>query len=514
MPGRAKVIFEGDAAKAISQVGKLQDKVDNLTRQLKTTGRQSGKTGRSVVDGAKVAGGATDEWKGKVLAVAAGYLSIRGGVNLVTAALRDMEAERKRGAEAIKRSEMGMASLAQLAGGDPEKLKHMISEAKASAKQGGMGLTEGAKLQFTLESLGVAKHRELFAQLYGVVGEPAALAEGAKTLQTAMGKGETGSIRQVLNKLLKASAVSKTTVEAFAPAATIGAKGMAAIGVSDEEYLAALAKVSEGLKSVDEAGTQLQAFAEVVIKKGVGGKGLVGRAMEIEKMDLSPEKLLKFFGRKEAWKGFQSIIAQQGEIGDVTAALQRVDTETGGKGDYVGRMLESYGGIPELKEAKKLRQKSQELEVEEQKQFGVGQLRREGVLTNIRLQSLREGEGGFTRTARSWMGETAGFLGASGETIEDYLTPMPWSKMKLMEEETRKIRQRAEGLSPEQRAGIQLRGMQAQQRIGARTDLTLDEKFERMIEELRNINKNLGQNREEIRSARLSQGAGPSPHGE
>ena len=318
-----------------------------------------------VTDALKKAGAGTDGLKSKgksmgarfatdLKSMAAGYIGVQAAIRLASAALQKYNEIRQRGADRIRGAESSMQKLAQLSGGDPAQMARMTAAARLTAKTEGVSAGRGADLQFALESMGMAAHRKTFASTFRLADDPALLAGGAGTMQAAMGKAETGSARQVLNKLFGASAVSKTTVEEFAPAATTAARSVGRLGGSDEEFLAALAHVSKATKSADVGGTQIGAFADVMRKKGIGGSGLMAAARQVQAMGMDDATLIKWFGRKEGRKGYENMLALAGPIAGTTAELGRIDAERG-PDDLLGRMLGARESDPQLKAARDLR---------------------------------------------------------------------------------------------------------------------------------------------------------------
>ncbi len=274
MAEKIELDFDGDAQGALDALQLIINKQKKLIKQMKKGSKEA------AADMKKDFGSAADGAVKDIAKMALQYVSVGAAVAAVTKLIQVQNEERKRGLEIGKQAENALGKLIQLGGGDVTRTKQLIENAKRISTRGGVSLERGANLEFVLGSLGLGAERDLFTDFFGIA-DPEQLASGVATLQKGLGVKETGGAKQVLSKLLRAAAVSKATVSQFAPAASQVAASARAAGIGDEELLATLAEISKPAKTIDIAATQLDAFLNVLIKKSITGKGIVGAAREI-----------------------------------------------------------------------------------------------------------------------------------------------------------------------------------------------------------------------------------------
>ncbi len=236
-------------ADAIKTLAKLQGQINKLQAELAEATTKAKQASQGMTDGMQKAGTETEKTGGKIKKAGdehkrafgddaarslknyvTGMLSVTAVIGTATAALRAYHEERKRGAESIRGAAAAQGELAQLAGGDPAKLQRMMDEVRRTREETGMPAAEAARLQFTLEGMGLADKRTFFSRFRGIVGDPNALAEAAVTLQTAFGAGETGGVENIVSKLFAGAGASKTDVSGLATALTQFAQPARAIG--------------------------------------------------------------------------------------------------------------------------------------------------------------------------------------------------------------------------------------------------------------------------------------------
>jgi len=386
-----KTIFAGDAGKLIREQQKAIDSLSKMVDKLRETGRESRKSNtehktglNSIIQG--------------VGAAALGYMGLSQAIGMARQAMQALNEERERAASQIREGEFARSSLAQLAGGDPAEMRRMLTAAGASRVEFGMPDIAAHQLQFSLESLGLGRERKLFGSLYGVVEEPAQIAEAVGTLQAAMGIKETGNARQVLNKLLAASAVSKTTLEEFGPAVTRSAQEIKGIGGRDEELLASLAVLSRGTASAEEASTRIGALARAGLRHGLGGKGLLSLVDELEAKNLSEQDMIKFLGRARAYQGYQLIRGNRGLIEETLGKVSAAQAV--GPRDMTAGVLATVESDAQIAAARQTRRTEQELQISEEEAFGPHGLRLRDEEARLRRGLIAPGIQGPERLIR------------------------------------------------------------------------------------------------------------------
>ena len=348
---------------------------------------------------------------------AASTVSVAAAFSAARQALADLNEERKRAAEGATESAPRRGQLAQLAMGDPGKLESLIAETKKSRSQHGMTGEQAEKLQFAITSMGEEKERDFYAG-FNYIADPGALAEGVSTLKNAFGTKETGSTRQVANKMLAASAYSKTTLEQFAPAATIAAQASNNLGGSDEVLMGTLAVMAKGLKSADVAGTQITSFARVLMENNMGGKGILGGLDEVNKITagMTQSEQVDFFGKKEAFNAWSLMNMQRADIektiGDVRSAGSK-----SGDGDVSDRVQKSIMTNPELRAVKEKAIATEREKIAVGDKEATAQLQRERAYAEQNIHALKNDENGAVRWGLKQQQKLTDLLGLAPDTV-------------------------------------------------------------------------------------------------
>lgn len=397
-----KFNLEADEAKAVSAFLKVLDAQNKAEQGFKRT---------------LTAGQQVDTMLANFGKSAAGFASIATAVDLATKALQFHNQELEKAGQRQRGAEFGLAALSQLAGGDVGKMRQMVEEAKKTSVESGLDLNASANLQSQLENFGIGDQRKLFADLVGTVRDPGALAEAAVTLRDAFGADETGDMRAIINKALGASAESKTDVNQLLTGSAQIAPGIAAIGGSDEEAMAALATLSRGRASPEMAATEIQALAKVIMRQGLGGQGLLAGmdAVGQQIAGMGDADKLKFFGDVEGFKAF-STLSQNRDA--VNRALGMTDAGNAiGPADAVAGAINVRKAIPEIAAAERLRMADQGLEQTRADKFGVFENQRETMLRSVEQASLQRDESALTRFLRTSAAGGAKLFGADDEGI-------------------------------------------------------------------------------------------------
>ena len=214
------------------------------------------------------------------------------------------------------------------------------------------------KITFALESAGALEERQLFSDLYssGTVHDPASMARSAKTIISGMGSQEAGTFTDVVSKAFAASKFTPARAEQLLEGTARGATGASKLGISDEELLAGNAIVSSMTGSADLAGTQnaslmkslrklrsgatggsedtgpQESISDALGKKGAkltfdfAGKSLMEMLKQIRatatERGLTDADLMKLFGRQEALKAYEGILANDEEYGKALKSIR------------------------------------------------------------------------------------------------------------------------------------------------------------------------------------------------
>lgn len=330
--GRVVVELTGDEAKLLRSLDKVIAKERELAQKAAQAGQASAQAGGMAASGFSKAGDVLgqlgDQLEGVkkgvdqalgpgAAASLAAFGAAAGGVaaiiSTIASAWNAADEARKRAIEGAREGAKGLESLVQLAD-SPESLQALQNTAARISARSGLSLPDAGKLTFALSSAGAIEDADLFADLSGIVEDPAALAKATATLRASLGEEETGSLRDLVSKGFAASARSPATVEALLEgAARSGAFGRD-LGASDEAILAATALTATSTGSAEMGGTQVASLIKsLATKEEFQGMGLRGAVDLLAEKELSPGELLKFLGRSEAVAGF-SVLSNNREF--------------------------------------------------------------------------------------------------------------------------------------------------------------------------------------------------------
>lgn len=322
--------------KLIAQTKQLDDGYGKVKRSAKGAGDEAGKAGKKQKD---LTGSASIRDLGLV---AGGYAAIAKAIQLATAALEEQERIKDQAAREGRAASGGLASLAQLANNPTQYAKLTAAARQTFREGGGKDLNAAADLVFSLESAGALGERKFFSALGAsqVVADPAKLAAATATLQTAFGEGETGSLRALASKGFGASAFAPSTVEQLLESSARGAGSARALGVSDEELLAAVAIAAKGSGSAEQGGTQVAALLRALDAKG----GFTGQSLEasldaVAAKGLEGEGLQKFFGTSEAVQAYRVLGLQREGYRSALRGVRSAEA-----GDLAGVKIGLVGG--------------------------------------------------------------------------------------------------------------------------------------------------------------------------
>jgi len=375
----------GDSADVINAYNKILNKQKKTIDNLKKQGRASKKAGQDAKDSLR----GTEQ---SLVGALAKFNLLSKAIELTAGAFKKLSEERKKALEGLKAQTAPIQQLLQLSGGDKKEFQRLVRATEKTRLETGLSASESANLQFTLESLGLGGKRALFAQTSKVTSSAPEFATGIGTLLSAFGAKEAGTPEQLINKLLKASAESKTTIGQFAPAATISAQQARTIGATDEELLAILAITSRSAKSADVASTRIAALADVIFKKGLGGEGFLAAIPKLQEQiqGLTPKETIEFFGRKEARVGLAQIQLGKEDIERLVQKIGEVGLATGTKADLFQNMLAIRRATPLLFEPTEAKKAGQQALLSLEQRRGVEEAKRkrfsnqlEGIRNNL-----------------------------------------------------------------------------------------------------------------------------------
>lgn len=200
----------------------------------------------------------------------AGLVSIGTAIKTATSYLNDMQQKAQEAGQRGIDARLGMSALATLTtpgrdaqGRTPdEQMRGFTDRAWKVYESGAVpNLTAGADFVFQSQSMGAKPEDEAFFTRIGQAGlvkDLAAFMTSARTMQVAMGEKETGDLKSLAGKAFAAAAKTPLGPQAVLPAAAGAAQYGSALGLSDEEVIAAA-----GVMSAPAAGEKPQAKADL-----------------------------------------------------------------------------------------------------------------------------------------------------------------------------------------------------------------------------------------------------------
>lgn len=417
MGGQVTMVLSMDESRVVMSHRKLGNSTDLLiAKTKKLMGAQNAYTKASVRGNKR--------HTSSISPIIKQYFGMQAALGLATKGYASLERAQKRAADSAKETDFGMGSLAQLAKNTAE-LRRMVSEARKSMREQGMTREQAGGLQFALESSGKGSERRLFSSLQGIA-DPRQMLEAVNTLQGAMTRKETGSSIQVLDKLFKASSVTKTNVTDLAMSAAAAGKPVKQIGGSDEELLATLAVLTRGDVSADIVSTQIQGLAAAAAKSKriKTGGGIIDIVKQIQAKNLSERGLYKLLGRRQAVKGFLGISQTLGDIEKEKADLEGVDqAAAAGTGSFTTGRIAAYQEV--FAPQRSARVAGARASLAEERVGGKRALTRETGKKFLDEQLSERGYSAITRDLSGYAFDIATRVGFSPESVLDLASGKP-----------------------------------------------------------------------------------------
>ena len=351
----AQVVVEmsSDEAKlyrGMQRIIEQQRRMDRGNKTVKNSGREAGRQHEQSFGARASASLAT---------YATGLFSISAAVGFVVQGLNKANQATDELAQKQRASQPALAKLTQLAATYPveeqkEQLDRMIRESKATFGEGGATTPEAAyALQFALESASMQKYRQDIAKLQGVgvVSNAEEMITNIAALIKNLGEKEVGGFREAVSKAIGASAGAPTEMPAMTFAAAKAAPQARAMGLTDEELLAASAVLASTTGTGEEAKVQLEGFLKQVEKEGIAkgklpaGLSIRGYVEEIDKQLAAGADVRGILGgRQQAITGYRSLSAN---MADFTTNLESINRAA--KTDAFGRAIRLAESVPESK---------------------------------------------------------------------------------------------------------------------------------------------------------------------
>jgi hypothetical protein len=356
---------------------------------------------------------------------ATGFNPLITAANALKGVLAEIEQMRAAGAAKDRSAEMAEGSLAEVAGGDPQKFQELLAKSRGISTQAGMSREQAAALTFAAASAGALGDVGTFADLHaqGIVSDPEQLMRATKTLQTAMGRQQTGSLRDITSKLLAAGEYSPQKIAQLGPATALAGVNAQDADVNTSELLAAVAiestatgdasiaatmqkslqkslaalrssrpgKAGEAAIETDEEGhildqkaQKLRDDARQVLAKA--GPGLMGQLHAIRGMGLDAGQMQKLFGRQEGLMAYNILLRNEAQFEEARAGIGIAPSR-----DLVGKVLGLTRADARQLAAGEARRSETAVEAAQSEAFGADYNITEAVLGNVRAKSIQEG---------------------------------------------------------------------------------------------------------------------------
>lgn len=314
----------GDDKRVNAVFARMENKVRGLEQKLKQAGSTSERAGKKLAR-------AFDPKK--ILAFAGALIGAGGvamGLRTIIGLYDKFDQRRKAAAEGAYGIEANLLRLAQISGGDPKQLARYRQLAAGLVSRRGMEQAPALGLVFQAASLGFTpEETRTFGRTRGLTHEPERLVGAVGGLRAAFGpQVGGGTVRSVLNSLLAIAEPAKAGIEEVAPHILTPAQLVKMQGGRFEEAGAALGIMGKGLKSYEEAATQIGALAVALRKSGVAtGKGLFGGAEIFA--GLTEKERATYLTERRAEKGYGLLMENLPQILAVQADVFKAQRLTG-----------------------------------------------------------------------------------------------------------------------------------------------------------------------------------------
>lgn len=286
---------------------------------------QAGDRYRAATDqGSKLSGIMT-----ALAASAGGFLSVGAAIGAMTSALEAANEEAKKAAENVKMGFTGRSELAQVLD-DMRTADEQISQ---FMRRGGAGADRNLAAQsvFEMHSAGLAGDMPTFLDVgrSGLVSAQAmpGVIGAIKSLQVAFTPEEAGGSKAILSKALAAGAVAKGSMQDVVEATSDAGADAHALGLSDEETMAAIAILSVPLGNVKTGGKHAAAMFRELGKSGF--KGNLSEALDMMQKRLTAgDSMYKILGSEnaEAAKAANLLVTNAPTFRELTAGVQAGNT--------------------------------------------------------------------------------------------------------------------------------------------------------------------------------------------
>ena len=336
-----------------------QREFNRAVDQAKTKMKAAGESGRNAFN-----------FHGQLGALATSFIGVSAAIQAVAGSINNARQAAKEAADAQVAARIDMGTLSQVAT-SKEDFRGLRKSAEA-LYAGGAASTKGeaAQIAMSIRSANQDEAIGLYSKLggTGVVADVVNLAKAVETLRSSMGVSETGGVRDVISKGFGASQFSPESMESLLKGAARAGTGASAMGISDEEILAATSVTATSKGSSEQAGTRLASLMKSLqrmgaapleldtgkldaagksIKKRVAfdfkGDDLMTMLGEVKQAGLGDAEMIKAFGSDESLESYRILMQNRQKYESALSTTRRAQT-----GDLVGEKLSYVENDPEL----------------------------------------------------------------------------------------------------------------------------------------------------------------------
>ena len=415
-----------DAAKAVSEHEKVIRQQEKMIATLRGTAGESKKTATAAGEINKNFG-AVHSTMQKAGTMMAGFITAGAGLAGVRKLLGAIKEEATGATTAIATSTDAIKSLIQVSRSWQEYQALESTAKRIAARHGDL---KGARdLAFTASSEGLLEDVDFFAEL-GRIVDPQKMVSSVKTVQTAFGKKEAGTSRQIVNKLLEAARVSRMRTPEFATQLAQFAADAARGGYTDESAMATFAQMAFATKSPEQAATKMKAWAVQSIK---GGFAAPTYPESYAKFQALSEKERRKWMQESEFAGAHEILGKiRAESRRTELRLGEIQAAAGTPESEVNRRLGIWGRSTLAPQEQAAAAKARREIADER--FAAPQFRREALIDYI-LANEANRRGVFTRTAMKTVGagaknlplpDWAATLATRGSELNPHLRLADW----------------------------------------------------------------------------------------
>jgi hypothetical protein len=309
------LILDGDARGAVKATSDVAKGLTNIASEARKAGVGLADQGKKVIASLTEQRKAMQRTFGSegsrlISDMISQYGGLTGAIALVGKALRDIEQDAQRSADATLQAISAAGMLQQL----PD-----FPESAALARQlirSGVVPKENQALAY--ETIYDLKSAALTPQEIAdvvAVGEQKfvkpeqqpAYGGALKKFQSTFGEGEAGSIKQVISKIAQAAEVAQADAVEVAIASTKFGSEADALGMSDEKSLAAFLAIEKRAPNPDEAATRLRAFLSQVDKNQLWKGSLEGTLAHIKSREEAGETTYGILKEQRAVTGYRNL---------------------------------------------------------------------------------------------------------------------------------------------------------------------------------------------------------------